>query len=88
MRRQKTMKKELKLAESLRSSYVRRAVAIEATETSTEKKVCNWINSFLGSISWSGEERDRLREERDRLREEQDRFLKLTLDQEQKFQLQ
>ncbi|KAI3673118.1 hypothetical protein L6452_39232 [Arctium lappa] len=43
-------KRESKLGDSLRSPYVKRTVAIDALETSSEKKICAWINAAIEPI--------------------------------------
>ncbi|KAI3727826.1 hypothetical protein L6452_16446 [Arctium lappa] len=43
-------KRESKLGDSLRSPYVKRTVAIDALETSSEKKICAWINAAVEPI--------------------------------------
>ncbi|KAI3770726.1 hypothetical protein L6452_01868 [Arctium lappa] len=43
-------KRESKLGDSLRSPYVKRIVAIDALETSLEKKICAWINAAIEPI--------------------------------------
>ncbi|KAI3707325.1 hypothetical protein L6452_25745 [Arctium lappa] len=43
-------KRESKLGGSLRSPYVKRTVAIDVLETSSEKKICSWINVAIEPI--------------------------------------
>ncbi|KAI3693233.1 hypothetical protein L6452_33065 [Arctium lappa] len=47
---QMAKKRESKLGESLRSPYVKRTIAIDALETSSEKKICTWINVAIEPI--------------------------------------
>ncbi|KAI3746856.1 hypothetical protein L6452_09298 [Arctium lappa] len=41
---------KMDLGDSLRSPYVKRTIAIDALETSTEKKICAWINVTIELI--------------------------------------
>ncbi|KAI3745850.1 hypothetical protein L6452_08261 [Arctium lappa] len=43
-------KRDSKLGDSLRSPYVKRTIAIDALETSSEKKICAWINVAIEPI--------------------------------------
>ncbi|KAI3736111.1 hypothetical protein L6452_15644 [Arctium lappa] len=50
---QMAKKRESKLGDSLRSPYVKRTIAIDALETSSEKKICAWINVSIEPIRWA-----------------------------------